>query len=151
MTDKFVGRRVLVVEDDYFIASEVASTLEGGGATILGPVGNVEDAMRAIGGNDVDAVVLDINLRGEMAFAVADALLSMNIPFVFATGYDRSVIPERYGNVPRCLKPVSYVALASALRGGSVQPSEVASSALTSSGAAEGAGGSRPAASIGSA
>lgn len=114
--DSLAGRRILVVEDDYFIASEVALSLRKAGATVLGPVGNVADAVSAVGAElRPDAAVVDINLRGEMAFEVADALMARAIPFVFATGYDHAVIPPPYASVPRCTKPVSYRDLLAAL------------------------------------
>ena len=109
------GRRVLVVEDDYFIADEVASNLERRGAEVVGPVGTVSGALELLDGSSPDAAVLDINLRGEMAYVIADALIKRDIPFVFATGYDANVIPERFAGVPRCRKPVSYAELARAL------------------------------------
>lgn len=113
------GLRVLVVEDDYFIADEVAGNLARSGARILGPVGSIEDAMKVLGGPETpEAAVLDINLRGEMAYVVADRLLALGIPFVFATGYDVEVIPARYASIGRCPKPVSYGDLARALARG---------------------------------
>ena len=36
-TAPLAGLRVLVVEDDYFIADEICSTLRAGGAEVLGP------------------------------------------------------------------------------------------------------------------
>jgi hypothetical protein len=38
---------------------------------------------------------------------VADELLRRHIPFMFATGYDQSQIPEPYRDVPRLEKPFS--------------------------------------------
>ena len=46
--------------------------------------------------------VLDINLRGEMAYAVADALQARSGPFIFVTGYDRATILACYARVPDC-------------------------------------------------
>src|SRR5262245_38326905 len=39
------GRRILVVEDEYFLADDIGKTLRAFGAEIAGPVGHVEDAM----------------------------------------------------------------------------------------------------------
>lgn len=36
----------------------------------------------------MDAAILDVNLHGEMAYPVADALMARNIPLVFMTGCD---------------------------------------------------------------
>ena len=63
--------------------------------------------------------MLDVNLRGEMAFPVDDALIERGVPFVFATGYSADALPRRYASVPRCDKPVEPDALAAALFGSS--------------------------------
>jgi len=41
------GRHVLVVEDDYFIAEDLAAAVAAGGDSVLGPVANVADALAA--------------------------------------------------------------------------------------------------------
>lgn len=100
-------RHVLVVEDDYFIMDELRQSFERSGATVLGPVGSVEEALAlAESAPRIDAAVLDINLHGEMAFPVADALRARGIPLIFATGYGAGTIPERFADAPHCEKPV---------------------------------------------
>lgn len=48
---------------------------------------------------------------------MADALRARGVPFLFATGYDASVIPARYAGVRRCEKPVEPSQIARALFG----------------------------------
>lgn len=100
------GKRVLVAEDEYFIAKGLARHLREMGAEVVGPVPTVAEALQALQGGAVDAAVLDINLRGDPVYPVADALLARGVPFVFATGYATSAIPERYAAIARCEKPV---------------------------------------------
>lgn len=110
------GRRILIVEDEFLIADEMAEAFERQGARILGPAATVKDALTLIEEpDDLDAAVLDINLRGEMVFPVAEALGEKGIPYVFATGYDSSVLPELYRKIIRCEKPVDPLAVAKAL------------------------------------
>ena len=110
------GHRVLVVEDEYFLADDIARALVGLGAETVGPVPTREQALAHLeGGGRIDACVLDLNLRGEMAFPVADALLARGVPFVFATGYDQDVVPAGYAGVPRWEKPFDPDRLARAL------------------------------------
>lgn len=100
------GRRVLLVEDEFLIASDLAHLLRQEGAEVLGPAATVRRALALLGDvPDPDGAVLDVNLRGEMAFPVADALRDLGVPFVFATGYTTEMIPERYASVPCCEKP----------------------------------------------
>jgi len=116
--DALAGRWVLVVEDEYFLADDIVRGLEANGAKVIGPVGDVDDALDLIDEAEcLDAAVLDLNLRGEMAYPVADVLLERGIPFVFATGYDNASIPARYHSVNRCEKPVDAPKIARALFG----------------------------------
>lgn len=102
------GKRLLVVEDEYLIASELAWTLEDAGAEVVGPAGTVEDALSLVEreGDRLDGALLDVNLRGERVFPVAEALATRKVPFVLTTGYDETTIPPAYAGVPRCEKPV---------------------------------------------
>ena len=101
------GRKVLVVEDEYLIASDLASWLEEQGAQVLGPVPTVAEAMALLDAKIMPEVaVLDINLGSEKVFPVADRLDAAGVPFVFVTGYDARLIPARYDNAPRSLKPL---------------------------------------------
>lgn len=110
------GRRLLVVEDEYLIASDLASWLEEQGAQVLGPVPSVDDALALLETEPMpDAAVLDINLGDEQVFPVADALGAAQVPFVFLSGYDARLIPGQYGDVRRCPKPLDRARLLRAL------------------------------------
>ena len=115
--DALRGRRLLVVEDEYLIAASLARELEGRGAAVVGPAGSVRDALALVEaeGDRLDGAVLDINLRDERVYPVADALAARGVPFVFLTGYDARAIPDAYAGVPRCEKPVSPALLARTL------------------------------------
>jgi CheY-like chemotaxis protein len=111
-----MGRRLLVVEDEYLIASDLASWLEEQGAEVLGPVPSVQDALALLDARPLpDAAVLDINLGDEQVFPVAEALRAAAVPFVFLSGYDARMIPDRYENVRRCAKPLDRTRLLRAL------------------------------------
>lgn len=113
LTAPLEGRRVLVVEDEFFVADDLDRALSELGAEVLGPVPTVEEALEALSASaPVDLVVLDINLKGQSGFVVADALMRNSVPFVFATGYDGDYLPERFRDVPQWNKPFSPAALA---------------------------------------
>ena len=113
------GRRILVVEDEYMMAENLRQDLEKVGAQLVGPVPSVADALKILAQADaLDGAILDVNLRGEQAFPVADALRERGVPFVLATGYEQWALPETYKDVPRCDKPVDMRHLARALFGG---------------------------------
>ena len=110
------GRRVLVVEDEYFIADDIARALGRLGAEVVGPVPDRDEALALLSsGERIDLAVLDINLHGETVHPVADALQDRGVPFVFATGYDQSVVPDRHQDAPRWEKPFDPTVLVRAL------------------------------------
>jgi hypothetical protein len=49
--------------------------------------------------------MLDVNLNGQLSYPIADALAARNVPFVFATGYDKVDLPEGYQAYPVLQKP----------------------------------------------
>lgn len=100
------GRCVLIVEDDYFIANDLAKGFEAAGIRIVGPVPSLAEALVLVEQERIDGAVLDINLDEEKVYEVADALIARGVPAVFVTGYERQSIPARYQDIPLCLKPV---------------------------------------------
>jgi CheY-like chemotaxis protein len=108
-------RRILVVEDDFLIASQFARALTSFGVEIVGPVGSLGKAIELAETADFDCALVDINLRGLDAYPVADIILRRGSPMAFVSGYDRSHLPERYKNVPLIQKPVDPAEVARAL------------------------------------
>ncbi len=100
------GRRVLVVEDDYYLATDTARALRGAGAEVLGPCATEADARAELEEAHPDAVVVDINLGPGPSFKLAETLKDHGIPFVFTTGYDAEVIPVEFEGVERLEKPL---------------------------------------------
>jgi CRP-like cAMP-binding protein len=98
--------RVLIVEDDYLIAQDLAGDLASRGHGVLGPFPDNTTALRALRANgEVDVAVVDINLRGNVAYPIALELEGRGIPFLFATAYAPTAIPKRFSSVPRLGKP----------------------------------------------
>jgi CheY-like chemotaxis protein len=102
------GCCLLVVEDDYIIALDLAQWLEDMGLQIIGPAGSVADALDLVEANAdrIDGALLDINLRGERVYPVADQLAARGLPFAFTSGYDDVVISSPYANARRYEKPL---------------------------------------------
>jgi CheY-like chemotaxis protein len=110
------GRRVLVVEDEYFLADDLGNTFRALGAAVAGPVGHIEDALEILrDGGIVDAAVLDVNIGAEMIFPVARELRARHVPFVFTTGYDKVIIGSEFDDVPLWEKPIDIAAIAQKL------------------------------------
>ncbi|MFO6464109.1 hypothetical protein ACK8OR_06940 [Jannaschia sp. KMU-145] len=106
---------ILVVEDEALIAMEVAMSLEDEGAEIVGPCSSVATALTRV--TDADAAVLDVDVRGEAVFPVADELRAAGKPFLFHTGRDDlDTLRDRYGaDVPIIRKPSGTTGLSNLL------------------------------------
>lgn len=116
LTATLRGRRILLVEDDYMMAQDLANELQGAGVDVLGPVPDIRGALALLdAGPAPDGAILDINLGGEMVYSLADTLQERDIRFVFATGYEGWSIPERYRNLPRLEKPLGLRQIAEVL------------------------------------
>lgn len=110
------GRTVLVVEDDYFLASDTAAALRGAGARVLGPCPTAEAAQHLLEGESPTHAVLDLNLGGGgPRFDFARLLKSRGVPMIFLTGYDQGVIPDDVADVIRLQKPVPFLAIVEAI------------------------------------
>ena len=107
------GRRVLVVEDEYFLAEDIVQILKEMGARIIGPVGELEEATNLVKGDiAIDAAVVDVNLRNELAFPLARILRARKVPFLFTTGYVGSSIEQEFQDVQLWEKPLDLAAMA---------------------------------------
>jgi CheY-like chemotaxis protein len=89
------------------IAFDLRRVLLDRGATVIGPVGGLEMALEMVNsGPGIDGALIDINLQGEKAFPLVDALVKQDIPLVFATGYNAEVLPFRHRHIALHEKPV---------------------------------------------
>ena len=105
MTAALDGIRVLVVEDEFLVATLIEDMLESAGCVVSGPIPRVAEALDAVDDGTYDAAILDINLGGDRIDPVADALSERNVPFAFVTGYGASALPSEYADRPRLCKP----------------------------------------------
>jgi len=105
MTTALKGVRVLVVEDEYFVAILIEEILESAGCIVTGPIPRLPEALDAVDHENYDVAVLDVNLAGERINPVADALSERNVPFLFVTGYGANALPREYAERPHLCKP----------------------------------------------
>lgn len=87
------GLHILIVEDEWAMAGDLARFFGNMGAIILGPAATVEQAAEHT--DQAEAAILDINLNGRHVFPIADKLMHRGIPFVFFSGDNDIAIPER--------------------------------------------------------
>jgi CheY-like chemotaxis protein len=97
--------RILVVEDEMLVAMNIEDMLLELGHEVAGLASRLGPALALAGESRFDAAMIDVNLAGEPSFPVADLLIERGIPFLFATGYGRQGIDERYRDHPMLQKP----------------------------------------------
>lgn len=101
-----LGRqRVLVVEDDPFVALELENLLTDHGFEVVGPTSSIAAAQSALAAGSVHGALLDVNIKGELVFPVADALAAAGVPFVLLSGYTADTLPPAYRDRPFIGKP----------------------------------------------
>lgn len=114
--DTLARRNILIVEDEYFLAEELERELRRRGASIVGPFGKLEEARADLaGGRQIDAGVLDLRLQEDESIEVADLLKARGVPFVFTSGYDRSLLPQRHRDAAHFVKPCDIEEVVDAL------------------------------------
>jgi CheY-like chemotaxis protein len=109
------GKRILVVEDEPFIALELEEIVVELGCTLAGSVAQITEALVLIEAGNLDAAMLDVNLGIEKVDPVADALAARGYPFVFTTGYGRIGVPAAYNDRAVVQKPFTREDVAAAL------------------------------------
>lgn len=108
---------MLVVEDSYLLGMQMKQDLETMGMKVHGPVPSVQKAMHLIEREKITAAILDINLGQETSFPIAKQLKSMDIPFVFITGYDDlGIVEDEFSDHSLFRKPVQTQVLYDVVR-----------------------------------
>ncbi len=105
MKHNFQNIRVFLVEDEFLVASALQEDLEARGFHVFGPYPTLALAQAAVGAERYDVAIIDMNLRGQLAYPVADELMKRNVPLIILTGYSIPDLPERFRDVMQLSKP----------------------------------------------
>jgi DNA-binding response OmpR family regulator len=111
-----LAMRILVVEDEWLIADQVAEALTDAGYTVVGPAGEVSEALVLVRDEQIDAALIDINVDGDRTFGLAAALAKASVPFAFLSGYSKADLPANLRARPLLQKPVDGSAVCRCVR-----------------------------------
>lgn len=100
--------RILVVEDEFLIASMLQDCIEELGHEVVGPAATVAEALKLIERQPPEFAILDLTLGKEQSLPVADALDLNNCKFAFATGHGAGMLPDRFKTKPALRKPFMF-------------------------------------------
>ena len=113
--DSLEGCRVLIVEDDAMISMMLQDLLEDMGCQVVSVASRLGEAQRKSEVDDFDVALLDVNLRGEHTFPVAEAMQQRRRPFVLTTGYATTILPDSLRAATLLQKPYRRQDLENAL------------------------------------
>lgn len=111
--------RILIVEDNALLAFMLEESLAEAGHEPLGPVPDVQSALRIIESAEPQLALVDINLEGEASgLELGRELSQRSIPFFYATG--QAAMAHREGThalgvIPKPFAPEIIVELAQAM------------------------------------
>lgn len=111
---EFAGKRILIVEDEALIAMSLEAMLESLGCVVIGSASSLEKGLENARSMELDAAVLDVNLRGIRSDPIARELSERGMPFILATGYGAEFRTD--SESPVLEKPYQREQLAAALR-----------------------------------
>jgi DNA-binding response OmpR family regulator len=97
--------RILLIEDEYIIASAATEYLNELGYEVVAALGTQRQALDVIPTIECDAAVLDIVLHKEDSLPIARALQQRGIPFGFASAWNKLAIDSKFSGVPSISKP----------------------------------------------
>ncbi len=101
------GKRILICEDEPYIALNLAASVEDAGGEVIGPASSVREAMALLEGTTVSGAILDVHLIDRDVTPVAETLLERGVPVIVQTGVGLPPeLKERYPTLPVLLKPV---------------------------------------------
>jgi CheY-like chemotaxis protein len=107
----FSGIKVLVVEDEGFVAVLIEDMLRDLGCEIVASVARLPEAQGIAASVEIDLAVLDVNLNGQPSFPIAEILRDRGVPFIFSTGYGQNGLPHEFADHPLIAKPFSSTEL----------------------------------------
>jgi DNA-binding response OmpR family regulator len=99
------GTKILVVEDEFYLAMDISEGLERAGGNVIGPCADTETSIAELRREKPDCALVDINLGDGPSFEIAEELKRRDVPFLFLTGYDAPSVPTEHADVQRIEKP----------------------------------------------
>lgn len=110
------GLRILVAEDNIFVATDIADELERAGARVLGPVLQMTEAETTVSRGQVDLAVVEILLAGQTAYPLLARLRASGVPVLIASAYGRREIEPAFRSMPHIEKPFAPAQVVAALK-----------------------------------
>jgi CheY-like chemotaxis protein len=99
--------RILVVDDEPFIAMMAEDWLDELGHEVVGPATDLAGAL-ALAEQPLDGAILDVSLGAEKCYPVATRLAERGIPYALATGHATEALDKGFENALKLQKPYGF-------------------------------------------
>lgn len=99
------GQRFLIAEDEAIIAMLLEDVIVRLGGKIAGTAKACGEALETLNTADLDAIILDVHLKGGTSEDVVVAATAKNVPVLVCTGTDAQALPTAFRNLPILKKP----------------------------------------------
>lgn len=97
------------------MAMDIIDLIEESNGIVQSHQTTLEQGFTALEKERPDACILNIHLGRSMVYPLADHLLELGVPFIFASSEARSSIPDRFSAVPLHSKPIDMIKAAAGL------------------------------------
>jgi CheY-like chemotaxis protein len=111
-----LGLAVLVVEDEALLTMLLEDLLDELGCKVIATATTLSAGIAEAERDDFDVAIIDVHLKGEPAWPLADRLQEVGKPFVIASGDDRAALLSRYPSTTILSKPYELDSLSQALQ-----------------------------------
>lgn len=113
----WLGKRILLVEDEPLIAVDLENAISDAGALVVGPAHTLQHALLLGESEALDGAIVDMRLRGESALPLLSRLLDRSIPCIVHSGHNGLTSPDEWPRGVRVVaKPAAVEAVLNALR-----------------------------------
>jgi DNA-binding response OmpR family regulator len=121
MAGNLQGLSVLVVEDSTLVAMHIEEILLDAGC-VVGVAETMDEALERCRREPPDVALLDINVNGQKAFALAGDLRAAGIPIMFSSGCAEPMLPGEFAGTPYISKPFEPEELLTAIESLDARP-----------------------------
>jgi CheY-like chemotaxis protein len=104
-------RSILIVEDEPLISMMLEDFLDTLGHRVAGTCDSLSEALDRVEQGGFDVAIIDVNLKGELIWPVADRLVEKGVPYVLATGGHIEPPPAAHADAPVLSKPYTIDAI----------------------------------------
>lgn len=111
-------KRILVVEDNAFLALDLSQAIEDLDGLVAGPTNRVAHALDLLDDQDIVAAIVDCRLHGQDVLMLAGRLAELKVPFIVHVETDLpTAIAKSHPDVPVLRKPVQLQSVMECLLG----------------------------------